>query len=384
LGPRNHGGARGAAWGDEGMDARRSEAPEGEIRLPEGARFETEVGDLAVRSSGLRFRGPKGTSPFGIRDPGLNLGSPDPLDHDRIAALARAVRESGAAWVSTPIGYVALGDRWIHVPLPLPVEDRIREAFRARTSVASEILSRPLLLEYLPLLEAEPVPPERERAWLERLLGETDCRLLLDLGTLAWMDAHEICDLSTLPLRIPFGLVKAVRVPEGKKEGGEFPFFQEAPAFADPEAETPKAGEEENEPRGDPRGVRFDHVLNPGSGRNPDPRLERRLRPYRELLLEACRKALKRGFGRGWTSVLRAGSTEVRELLARFLGDMPPRGPDPLETADRFLIFLMLRRPERAAALEELERRLRAQRNRSMARLPKRGLTGPPISNCCR
>jgi uncharacterized protein (UPF0276 family) len=134
-------------------------------------------GPLPAPIEALRRRG-VAVVPHGIT---LSLGSAEPPDPARLAALARLARTSGAPLVSEHLAFVRGGGVETGHLLPLP---RTREALAlvvANVRRAQAALPVPLALENVATLLDWPHAEMDEAAFLAEVLEQADVRLLLDV-----------------------------------------------------------------------------------------------------------------------------------------------------------------------------------------------------------
>jgi len=115
---------------------------------------------------------------------GMSLASTDPLDRDYVLRVKALADRFEPAWVSDHLAWVSVGGRHMHDLLPIPYTEESLNLCREHILQAQDLLQRPLLVEnpsaYLSFSHSE--MPEWE--FLDQLVKQTDCRLLLDINNI--------------------------------------------------------------------------------------------------------------------------------------------------------------------------------------------------------
>lgn len=112
----------------------------------------------------------------------LSIGSVDPLDFaylDKVRKLAAAVN---ARWVSDHVCWTGVAGRNTHDLLPLPLNEESLRHTAARVNTVQDFLERPLVLENPSSYVTFRSSTMTEWEFLTRLVGATDCKLLLDVN----------------------------------------------------------------------------------------------------------------------------------------------------------------------------------------------------------
>src|SRR5262249_50010133 len=126
----------------------------------------------------LRRRG-VAVVPHGVS---LSLGGADPLDRDRLAALARLAERVAAPLVSEHIAFVRGGGLESGHLLPLPRTREPLDVLVANVRAAQPVLPVPLALENIATVFGWPDAEMDEAAFLTEVLERTGALLLLDLA----------------------------------------------------------------------------------------------------------------------------------------------------------------------------------------------------------
>lgn len=122
--------------------------------------------------------------PLTLHGVGMSLGSVDPLDRDylrRVKALADRIEP---AWISDHLAWVSVDGRYLHELLPIPYTRESLALMCEHVSQAQDILGRQILVEnpsaYLNFRHNE----MQEWEFLDQLVRQTGCRLLLDVNNI--------------------------------------------------------------------------------------------------------------------------------------------------------------------------------------------------------
>jgi uncharacterized protein (UPF0276 family) len=150
----------------------------------------------------------------------LSLGGAEPLDHRRLATLAKLVEHLGAPLVSEHIAFVRSGGRNTGHLLPLPRTRDALELIVANARDAKAALPVPLALENIASLFEWPNPQMDEAAFLTEILERADVLLLLDLANVhADARNHRYDPLEFLD-RIPLERIAYVHLAGGVERDG--------------------------------------------------------------------------------------------------------------------------------------------------------------------
>jgi uncharacterized protein (UPF0276 family) len=110
----------------------------------------------------------------------LSIGSPDPLDIDFVKQVRDFMKEHGIKAYSEHLSYCSnKGHMYDLMPIPFTSEAVSYVAERIRT--VQDIIEQPLIIENVSSY-AEPGKEMKEIEFLNAVIDESDCRLLLDVN----------------------------------------------------------------------------------------------------------------------------------------------------------------------------------------------------------
>jgi uncharacterized protein (UPF0276 family) len=120
---------------------------------------------------------------------GLSIASAGAFDLDHVTQLARWRRRFGLHWVSEHLAAVRVSEEGVidhhaGIALPLAWDEELLRLVAVRVRQAADVLGCPLLLENGVVFTPVPEPDMSEAEFLNRLVGESPCRILLDLHNL--------------------------------------------------------------------------------------------------------------------------------------------------------------------------------------------------------
>jgi len=122
--------------------------------------------------------------PLSVHGVGLSLGSPGPLDHEHLEALARVVERTAPTLVSEHLAWCRVDGLVLNDLLPIPYSEESLEIFCDHLDETQERLGRPILIEnpsaYIAWADSVLSEPE----FLSELVRRTGCGLLLDVNNL--------------------------------------------------------------------------------------------------------------------------------------------------------------------------------------------------------
>jgi uncharacterized protein (UPF0276 family) len=119
----------------------------------------------------------------------LNIGGTDPLDFDYLHKLKILAQQTGPRWVSDHLCWTGVAGVDTHDLLPLPLTEETLVHVAERVHCVQEYLDRPLILENPSSYIQWSASEMTETEFLKRLIGQTDCGLLLDVNN-AYVTAH--------------------------------------------------------------------------------------------------------------------------------------------------------------------------------------------------
>jgi uncharacterized protein (UPF0276 family) len=150
----------------------------------------------------------------------LSLGGTEPLDRDRLGALAKLAERLGAPIVSEHIAFVRGGGLETGHLLPLPRTWEALELVVANAREAKAALPVPLALENIATLFEWPNPEMDEATFLTEALERADVLLLLDIENVYANARNRGYDSLTFLDRIPVERIAYVHVAGGTERGG--------------------------------------------------------------------------------------------------------------------------------------------------------------------
>jgi uncharacterized protein (UPF0276 family) len=145
----------------------------------------------------------------------LSLGSAEPPDRDRLAALAGLARRARAPLVSEHLAFVRAGGIESGHLLPLPRTREALEIVVRNVRAAQAVLPVPLALENIATLFEWPAAEMSEADFLGEVLDRTDALLLLDLANLYANARNHGVDPSAYLSSIPLERIAYVHMAGG-------------------------------------------------------------------------------------------------------------------------------------------------------------------------
>jgi len=111
----------------------------------------------------------------------LSIGSPDPLDLNFLKGVKQFLRETNAQIYSEHLSYSKCDNAHLYDLLPIPFTEDAVHHVSQRISEVQEILERKIAIEIVSYYT--PVAPEmKEIDFINAILNEADCQLLLDVN----------------------------------------------------------------------------------------------------------------------------------------------------------------------------------------------------------
>lgn len=121
-------------------------------------------------------------TPVVLHGVSMSIGGTDPLDFGYLAKVKALADRTRALWVSDHLCFTGVMGRNTHDLLPLPYTEETLKHVTRRVKTVSDFLGRPLVLEnpssYVEF-RASTMP---EWTFFDRLLGDADCGMLLDVN----------------------------------------------------------------------------------------------------------------------------------------------------------------------------------------------------------
>lgn len=168
-------------------------------------------GLLALRDQGVAV------IPHGVR---LSLGGADPVDPDRVTALARGAEAVGAPLVSEHIAFVRAGGLEVGHLLPVPRTRVALDVLTENIRRTAEELPVPLAVEPIATLFDWPEAEYDEASFLIELLERTDVLLLLDIANVYANARNRGEEPASLLDRLPLDRLAYCHVAGGSEAGG--------------------------------------------------------------------------------------------------------------------------------------------------------------------
>jgi uncharacterized protein (UPF0276 family) len=139
-------------------------------------------------SSDSRLKRLRGRFPVFVHALSLSLGTPGPLDPDRVERFARVVNQTNPDWISEHVAFTRAGDVDLGHLTPILRTEENLQLVSTHARELSERCGKSLLLENITTDIAVPGEMD-EPEFLNRLCAEAGCGLLLDV-TNALINAH--------------------------------------------------------------------------------------------------------------------------------------------------------------------------------------------------
>ncbi|HKF94608.1 MAG TPA: DUF692 domain-containing protein, partial [Gammaproteobacteria bacterium] len=133
-------------------------------------------------SLGKRFRALTERYPFVAHGLSLSLGGPAPLDEDLIGGIKQFLNIHDIRYYSEHLSYCS-DDGHLYDLMPIPFMDDAVHYVAARIRRTQEILERRIAIENISYYTA-PGAQIDERAFINAVLKEADCDLLLDVNNI--------------------------------------------------------------------------------------------------------------------------------------------------------------------------------------------------------
>jgi uncharacterized protein (UPF0276 family) len=112
----------------------------------------------------------------------LSIGSSDPLRMDYLAQIKQLAGRIEPAWISDHLCWTGVGGRQTHDLLPLPFTAEAVRHVAGRVAQVQDVLGRRLVLENVSSYLRHACDAMDEPAFLNAVLAEADCLLLLDVN----------------------------------------------------------------------------------------------------------------------------------------------------------------------------------------------------------
>lgn len=110
----------------------------------------------------------------------MSIGGVDPFDDSYMTELSRFVQRFDSPWHSDHLCFCGVDGRALHDLLPLPLTEAAAKHSAARVTEARDRLERPMAIENISYYLK--VGAMEETAFINQVLHEADCQLLLDVN----------------------------------------------------------------------------------------------------------------------------------------------------------------------------------------------------------
>lgn len=150
--------------------------------------------------------------PLSLHGVGLSLGSADPLDKDYLARLKALIRRYQPALVSDHLSWSSVDGMHAHGLLPLPFSLATVRHVAGRIRQAQDFLGRPILVENISAYVAYPTSDMAEWDFVNAVLEEADCDLLLDVNNLYVNAVNHGFDPLDWLAAVPAGRVREIHL----------------------------------------------------------------------------------------------------------------------------------------------------------------------------
>ncbi|WP_428381398.1 HvfB family MNIO-type RiPP peptide maturase [Nevskia ramosa] len=160
---------------------------------------------------GRQFRALAERYPFAAHGLSLSLGGPAPLDESFVLALKRFLDEHGIADYSEHLSYCSDARGQLYDLMPIPHTEEAVAHVAARIRRVQELLERRIAVENVSTYAA---PGQRisELAFINAVIAEADCDLLLDVNNIHVNSINHGYDASAFLDGLPLSRVRYVHI----------------------------------------------------------------------------------------------------------------------------------------------------------------------------
>lgn len=168
----------------------------------------------------------------------LSLGGPAPLDETFLQRLRRFLDEHRVPLYSEHLSACGDGLGHLYDLLPLPFSDEAVRHVSARIRRAQDLLGRRIAVEnisyYASIPPGEGVPPLTELEFVNAVLAEADCNLLLDVNNIVVNATNHGYDASAFLRGLPGARIACIHVAGHRDEEPGLKIDTHGAAVADP------------------------------------------------------------------------------------------------------------------------------------------------------
>lgn len=150
---------------------------------------------------GKQFRALTEACPFVLHGLSLSLGGPSPIDVELVRNIKRLMDEHGIEIYTEHLSYCS-DDGHLYDLMPIPFTSDAVQYVAARIRQVQDILERPIAIENVSYYAA-PAQEQAEAEFLNAVLEEADCGLLLDVNNIYVNSVNHRYDPQDFLRRIP-------------------------------------------------------------------------------------------------------------------------------------------------------------------------------------
>jgi hypothetical protein len=155
--------------------------------------------------------------PHGV---GLSIGTAGPVDQEYLAAARRVSDVSDAPYYTDHVCMTRVPGIDLGHLAPLWFNEEILSSTIANVRQVQEYLGKPLVLETITNLVADPDPAMSQTEFFGRLTEETDCGILLDVTNVYTNSVNHIFDPAAFIRELPLEHVIQVHLAGGQWQNG--------------------------------------------------------------------------------------------------------------------------------------------------------------------
>lgn len=159
---------------------------------------------------GKQFRALAERYPLLLHGLSLDIGGPDPLDTELVRGVRDLMQEVDVPLYSEHLTYCA-ADGHLYDLLPIPFTEEAVHYVAARVRQVQDILGRPIALENASYY-AQPHADLTEAQFINAVLSESDCELLLDVNNIYVNSINHCYDPVAFLHALPLGRVGYIHV----------------------------------------------------------------------------------------------------------------------------------------------------------------------------
>jgi len=170
--------------------------------------------------------------PFACHGLSLSLGGPAPLDETHLVRIRRFLDQHGIALYSEHLSYCS-DDGHLYDLMPLPFTDEAVQHVAARIRRAQDILGQRIAVENVSYYAA-PAQAMTEIDFINAVLAEADCDLLLDVNNIHVNSVNHGYDADAFLDALPGGRIACIHVAGHHVEATDLLIDTHGAAVVDP------------------------------------------------------------------------------------------------------------------------------------------------------